>query len=1097
MKKVISILLCIMLVLSVAPLSAFAIDTYDLWVGGVRVTSENASAITGEGISGNASYNAETATLTLEGATLTGLYCFNNKNEFYAAVYSAGSLTVELIGDNRIESVDIKDSFSYNGIYSDANLTVCGSGSLIIDGTKTSRFMTGLSGAELTVESGSIYVDSLESNKFATAIQVQSGDLTINGGNIDLYAAAGLYSCYGQVIINAGTVNVNAISYGIYSNYKTVINGGSVYAYGATNGIYTYTGIEIGTDVNEVIFRGGTNATIRYSDPSSAFTVADGIETTYSYYADGEVHPQQYNFTGSMYYIRWMRFAKPDTNAINIWFGGVQLNDSNIGDLTAMLNEKHPGSASGTASLVRATDTSPAVLTLDNFSYEGSGGGTIRDKYTYTALEVCEDLVINVNGDCSVKYIDGEGNECCAILTNTDCALTITGDGTMSFTGGYVTDPQGYGMTTRGMVLCGPLTVSGNINLIGTGADDCNVSIGCSLYSNLTLEGNATILFTGGTVDGSYCSSKGMACNTTNPVTFNFTDSWCGSFTANGQTQSFDDYGTLVLEGQDIDVVGYYNGGGDRDILPERRNFGEFSYNLKIVITPYLEKQPIYVSGIRVTEKNYSDILGDGGTVSYNKATNTLTLNNANIQSDGDRDCMQDINGIQFATDSDYNSQLTLNIKAIGTNTVKGASVDNSYPTCGFYTGSRNSTIYIELVDGATLNFVGGNSDKCQHGSFGINANNSKLNIIGKGTLNAIGGNAAFSSCVSSGMRLGSETVIDGDVTVNASSGTAGDYSYSCGISCVGSPVLTLKGNSVITCSANTESNHSLGFNLGEYDKNITLNVSDWQGSMTCTGGEYGFTAAYGYSTVQSTQAKLVLDDYVKTELYPDANDSAPAFSQYINGTRYINTDALVDEYAIGDVQKVVFTAYKGFPDVKEGSWYYDAVKYSAIKGFIGGYATGMFGPADSLKRQDFVLIIARIAGADLSKYADTQSKLTDVKKGAYYAAAVNWAVDSGIIAGYNNGKFGVNDPITREQVATILYRYMGSPDVDNVDSTLSKFSDVKKISAYAKIPIAWAVQNGVISGMADGRAAPVEGASRAQIAQIVMRMDEQGMFKS
>ena len=184
------------------------------------------------------------------------------------------------------------------------------------------------------------------------------------------------------------------------------------------------------------------------------------------------------------------------------------------------------------------------------------------------------------------------------------------------------------------------------------------------------------------------------------------------------------------------------------------------------------------------------------------------------------------------------------------------------------------------------------------------------------------------------------------------------------------------------------------------------------------------------------------------------------------------------------------------FPDVKSGSWYFDAVNYCAQKGFIGGYSNGNFGPADNLKRQDFVMILARIAGADLDKYANATPKFSDVKKGAYYYSAVMWAVDNGIIGGYSNGKFGVGDNITREQVATILYRYAGSPDVQNVDSTLSKFSDVKKISAYAKIPIAWAVQNGVISGMADGRVAPVEGASRAQIAMIVMRMDEQGMFK-
>ena len=185
------------------------------------------------------------------------------------------------------------------------------------------------------------------------------------------------------------------------------------------------------------------------------------------------------------------------------------------------------------------------------------------------------------------------------------------------------------------------------------------------------------------------------------------------------------------------------------------------------------------------------------------------------------------------------------------------------------------------------------------------------------------------------------------------------------------------------------------------------------------------------------------------------------------------------------------------FPDVKEGSWYYEAVMYCAQRGFVSGYANGKFGPGDNLKRQDFVMILARIAGANLDDYTDKASKFSDVKKGAYYTAAVNWAVDNGVIGGYSNGKFGVGDNITREQVATILYRYVGSPNVDNADSTLANFKDVQKISGFAKTPLAWAVQNGVIGGMSDGRIAPTEGASRAQIAVIIMRMDEQGMFKN
>lgn len=182
---------------------------------------------------------------------------------------------------------------------------------------------------------------------------------------------------------------------------------------------------------------------------------------------------------------------------------------------------------------------------------------------------------------------------------------------------------------------------------------------------------------------------------------------------------------------------------------------------------------------------------------------------------------------------------------------------------------------------------------------------------------------------------------------------------------------------------------------------------------------------------------------------------------------------------------------YKGFPDVAKGDWYYDAVKYCATRGFITGYKNGKFGPADALQRQDFVLILARIAGADVSSY--TECKLTDVDMSAYYGKAVAWAVDQEIITGYQNGRFGVGDKITREQVATILYRYMGSPDVDT--SVLDKFNDKGNISAFAVNAMAWANANGVITGKNATTVAPTMTAARAEIATIIMRMDRQGMF--
>lgn len=183
------------------------------------------------------------------------------------------------------------------------------------------------------------------------------------------------------------------------------------------------------------------------------------------------------------------------------------------------------------------------------------------------------------------------------------------------------------------------------------------------------------------------------------------------------------------------------------------------------------------------------------------------------------------------------------------------------------------------------------------------------------------------------------------------------------------------------------------------------------------------------------------------------------------------------------------------YPDVSPNLWYYEAAEYVSERGFMSGYASGLFGPANNMHRQDFVLILARVAGVDLDAYKDKEVTMPDVVPGSYYAAAVAWAAENGVVSGYQNGYFGVSDPITREQVCTILYRFVGSPEVENVEETLARFPDRAVISEYAEIPTAWAVQNGVVSGMASGKMAPVAKASRAQAAVIVTSMHKQGMF--
>lgn len=185
------------------------------------------------------------------------------------------------------------------------------------------------------------------------------------------------------------------------------------------------------------------------------------------------------------------------------------------------------------------------------------------------------------------------------------------------------------------------------------------------------------------------------------------------------------------------------------------------------------------------------------------------------------------------------------------------------------------------------------------------------------------------------------------------------------------------------------------------------------------------------------------------------------------------------------------FIPIGGYPDVINNAWYYYPVMYNAEYGLMTGYSSGKFGPGDALKRQDFVVIIARLAGADLAPFKNLTGGFSDVQKGSYYAPAVAWAVKNGIISGYKNGKFGVGDKITREQVATILYRYYKCPKNDYYESALSWFKDGNQVSEFAKDAMEWAIRSSIISGKNSYTLAPTATASRAEIATIIWRIHD------
>ena len=175
------------------------------------------------------------------------------------------------------------------------------------------------------------------------------------------------------------------------------------------------------------------------------------------------------------------------------------------------------------------------------------------------------------------------------------------------------------------------------------------------------------------------------------------------------------------------------------------------------------------------------------------------------------------------------------------------------------------------------------------------------------------------------------------------------------------------------------------------------------------------------------------------------------------------------------------------FKDVSVNDWYYNAVKYTYLNKTISGYNGTTFAPNDKVTRGMMVTILYKMEG---SPAVSGNSKFSDVGSTEYYAKAVKWATDKGIVHGYGGtNKFGPNDNIIRQDLAGILRNYAKYKKKNvNVTTSLTKYKDYKKIDSYANASMQWAVGKGVITGNKDGTLNPKGNATRAEAAAMIQK---------
>ncbi len=178
------------------------------------------------------------------------------------------------------------------------------------------------------------------------------------------------------------------------------------------------------------------------------------------------------------------------------------------------------------------------------------------------------------------------------------------------------------------------------------------------------------------------------------------------------------------------------------------------------------------------------------------------------------------------------------------------------------------------------------------------------------------------------------------------------------------------------------------------------------------------------------------------------------------------------------------------FTDVSAGAWYEEAVKFAVENGLFSGTSVTTFSPDKKMTRAMLVTVLYRLDG---SPEAAASSAFKDVSAADYYAKAVSWAASNGIVSGVSSDSFAPLKDITREQLAAIMMRYAAYKGADvSASGDLSAFKDSGSISSYAADSVKWAVGSGYIGGVTSDTIAPKAGATRAQVAAILMRYVQQ-----
>ncbi len=256
--------------------------------------------------------------------------------------------------------------------------------------------------------------------------------------------------------------------------------------------------------------------------------------------------------------------------------------------------------------------------------------------------------------------------------------------------------------------------------------------------------------------------------------------------------------------------------------------------------------------------------------------------------------------------------------------------------------------------------------------------------------------------------------------------------------------------------------------------------------------------------TTTNDQDDLVSDWYNNEAILTTGNgtytyriNTSKHNGEYGNYNTHIYVYDATGNYTIYPIDNIKVPRYMPFLDILPDSWHFNAVANVMSNGYMNGKSEETFDPNSNITRAEVASVIYNMEEKPIISYV---RKFTDVPEGEWYTNPIIWAFESSIVSGYGNGKFGVSDNVTREQLAKMLYSYaqFKGYDMSYNENAISSYADSAKVSKWAQPAMNWAISKGIMSGKGNAgadlstyRLDPLGTATRAECASMINKFSE------